>query len=183
LKPVTRSAPAFARYLRPRRQSVVKDIRRAIFWCAFIIVGYFAFVDQVTDEEAVAALGCGIAIAAFLVRMEKICGELPLPPFAGIVAFVSRTPWAVLTEAWFLLGIVLWQRLALGRAVTGRWVEVRYEPAPANEDTGRRALVILGASISPNAIPLRLDESRGRLVLHQLYARREPGAGDARFPF
>jgi hypothetical protein len=162
---------------------VVKDIRRALFWCALVVLGYFACVDQVTGEEAVAAFGCGIAIAAFLIRMEKICGELPLPPLAGIVAVVSRTPWAVLTEAWFLLGIVLWQRLALGRTIEGRWIELRYEPLPSHDDTGRRAVVILGASISPNAIPLRLDESRGRLVLHQLYARREPGAGDARYPF
>ena len=156
---------------------------RAFGWCVLFFIAYFAYVDQITAEETVAAVGCAVAIAAFVVRLERSIAEVPSPPPRGFANLVLRTPVALVVETWYLLGVVLWRTIVLRRPEPGRWVELRYEPEARDERYGRRAIVVLGSSISPNAIPLAVDAARGRLYLHQMYERQEPGSHDARYPF
>jgi len=144
---------------------------------------YAAFIDQVTLQEACAGIACAFVIGAFAVRLERIVGDVPVPPFTGVVQLLVRTPLGIVREAWLILGPFLWRAMLTRGNVRGRWVEIHYEPERAREGFGRRALVILASAITPNSIPLDVDAARGRVVLHQLYQRSEPGADDPRFPF
>jgi hypothetical protein len=87
-------------------------------------------------------------------------------------------------ESFDLLGPVLWRALVRREPVRGRWIAVAYESDYAGlaDDFGRRTLVIFGSNLTPNAIPLAVDEVRGRIVLHQIVPRRESAADHPRYP-
>ena len=60
---------------------------------------------------------------------------------------------------------------------------MRYEKGTGGQDDfGRRALVVFGSNLTPNALPLAVDDARERIVLHQIVPRRESAADHPRYP-
>lgn len=65
----------------------------------------------------------------------------------------------------------------------GRFVALPFDPGADDAvSAGRRVAVLYGSSITPNAVPIFVDETKRMLVLHQLHPGREPGAGDRDWP-
>ena len=115
-------------------------------------------------------------------RIESITGSAATVPVAGWLALVRRVPYAVVRESCDLLGPVLWRAIVRRERIAGRWIAVRYEKDRGRDGFGRRTLVIFGSNLTPNAIPLCVDNDRGLLVEHQIVFRRESAADDPRFP-
>ena len=158
--------------------------QRAAAWFVALLFTYLWFVVSATRDEALAAIVVALVVTLFLVRLERITGCTPRAPLAGWFALVRRVPYAVVRESFDLVGPVLWRALVRREPVRGRWIALRYasDDGGASDDFGRRTLVIFGSNLTPNAIPLSVDDARERIVLHQIVPRRESAADDPRFP-
>ncbi len=143
---------------------------------------YFWFVAQPSRDELIAAGVCAAIVAAFLSRVYGVIDCRPRASLAGFAAILIRVPPAVFRESFDILGPTLWRALVRRERVRGRWIALRYEPDDGRDGYGRRALVIFGSGITPNAFPLAIDGERGWLYLHQLVARREAAADHPRYP-
>ena len=157
---------------------------RVAVWFVTLLLIYLWFVVTATRDEALAALAVAVVVTLFLVRLERITGCAPRVSPAGWFAFLQRVPYAVVRESFDLLGPVLWRAFVRGEPVRGRWIALRYESDRdgATDDFGRRTLVIFGSNLTPNAIPLCVDDARERIVLHQIVPRRESAADHPDFP-
>ena len=155
---------------------------RRIAWFAGLTVLYLWFVVTGTRDEAIAALLVALAVTLFMQRIEAITGSAATVPVAGWLALLRRVPYAVVRESYDLLGPVLWRAVVRRERIAGRWIALRYEPDRESDGFGRRTLVIFGSDLTPNAIPLCVDNERGHLIQHQIVLRRESAADDPRFP-
>lgn len=159
-------------------------MRSVLLWFAGLGLAYAGFQHTLPPAELVSA---GIAAALGTVVMFASCRQSP-QRFAArwdwLPIFARRLPGAVLYESWLLLGPVLWDALfGRGARVRGRYIALPFDAGGDDpRSASRRVAVIYGASVTPNAIPIFVDRNRGLLVLHQLKARREPGAGDREWP-
>lgn len=142
------------------------------------------FIVTATRDEALAGLAVAAIVTLFLIRLERITRCAPRVEFAGWFALVSRVPHAVVRESFDLLGPVLWAAVIRRKIVRGRWIALRYESGGNGtaDNLGRRTLVIFGSNLTPNALPLEIDDARERIVLHQLVFRRESAADHPRYP-
>ncbi len=157
---------------------------RIATWFACLVVLYMWLVVTATRDEALAAVVVAGVVTLFLGRLERITQCAVRAPLAGWLALAARVPYAVARESFDLLGPVLWRAVVRREGVRGRWIAVRYEPDSngAKDGFGRRTLVVFGSNLTPNAIPLSVDDARGRMVLHQIVPRRESAADHPRFP-
>ena len=149
-----------------------------------LVVIYLWFVVTATRDEAVAAVIVALVVTLFLARLERITACSARVPLAGWFELVRRVPYAVVRESFDLLGPVLWRAVVRRERVSGRWIALRYESDArgAQDGFGRRTLVIFGSNLTPNALPLCVDDERERIVLHQLVYRRESAADRPRYP-
>ncbi len=161
----------------------MRPIRR-VAWLIGLALLYLWFVVTATRDEAIAALVVALAVSLMLGRIERITQCFATAPLAGWLALVRRVPYAIVRESLDLLGPVLWRALVRRERVRGRWIALRYEPdgTEPSDGFGRRTLVVFGSNLTPNAIPLGIDNERARIVLHQIVFRRESAADDPRFP-
>ena len=156
---------------------------------AFVAVAglYMWCVAAPSRDELIAAVICAAIVIAFMQRVSVLAfrqrgKSAPRADPAGFGAIIARVPLAVVRESFDILGPTLWRGLVRRESVRGRWIALRYEPDDGSDGYGRRALVIFGSGITPNAFPLCVDDVRGRLYLHQLVARREAAADHPRYP-
>ncbi len=151
---------------------------------AFVAIAglYLWFIAAPSRDEVIAACACSAIVVAFMQRVTRAVERVPSAPPAGLAAIFMRVPLAVFRESFDVLGPTLWRALVGRERIRGRWIALRYEPDNAADGYGRRALVIFGSGITPNAFPLAVDGELGRLYLHQLVARREAAAGHPRYP-
>ena len=158
--------------------------KRAAVWIGILLIAYAWFVVTGTRDEVLAAAAVALVVTLFVARLEHVTRCSPQAPAAGWLALVTRVPYAVVRESFDLLGPVLWRALVRREPVRGRWIAVRYESDGAGvaDGFGRRTLVIFGSNLTPNAIPLAVDDERERIVLHQIVARRESAADHPRYP-
>ena len=160
------------------------SLTRRFAWFAGLAALYAWFVVTATRAEAIAATVVALVVIPMLARVERIAGPIGAVTLEGWLTLSRRVPYAVVRESFDLLGPVLWRAIVKRERVRGRWIALRYEPDSddARGGFGRRALVIFGSNLTPNAIPLGVENERGRLVEHQIVYRRESGADDPRYP-
>lgn len=147
-------------------------------------VAYEWFVVEAILSEAVAAVAVGLAVLLVHERLVRVAPPNASISLACVRPFIQRVLPGVVRESFDLLGPTLWRALVRREAVSGRWIALRYDPGDPQTagERGRRTLTIVGSNLTPNALPLDIDERAGRIVLHQLVARREAAAGDPRYP-
>lgn len=158
-------------------------MRSVLLWFAALGFAYAAFAHTLPPPELVsacvaAALGTTAAVALSAQSPQRFTARWDWVP-----VFASRLPGALIYESWLLLGPMLWTALLRRSRARGRYIALPFDAGGDDPmSASRRVAVIYGASVTPNAIPIFVDRRRGLLVLHQLKARREPGAGDREWP-
>jgi hypothetical protein len=157
---------------------------RSTAWFVSLVILYMSFVVTATRDEALAAVVVALVVTLFLVRLERITECRARVPLVGWLELARRVPYAVVRESFDLLGPVLWRAVVRRERVAGRWIALRYESDAngARDGFGRRTLVVFGSNLTPNALPLCVDDERERIVLHQLVYRRESAADRPRYP-
>lgn len=145
---------------------------------------YEWFVVEAILPEAIAALAVGVVVLLVHERLVRVAPPKARVSLAFVRPFVQRVVPGMLRESFDLLGPTLWRALVRRQAVTGRWIALRYDPVDADvaEERGRRTVTIVGSNLTPNALPLDIDERAGLIILHQLVARHEDAASDSRYP-
>ena len=148
-------------------------------WITFFGV-YLLLALQVQCQELVAG-GCSAAlVAALLIRIRQRSEARFVVQWRWIWLLASRLPAKALADCAVLL-------LALGRNdVKGEFRAVPFDKGfggRRGESAARRALVIAGASLTPNTVAVAVDEDRDLLLFHQLVpTRKPPGDGDRLWP-
>jgi len=120
--------------------------------------GYVLFVGPFSLSEALAAVPAVLGGFGFAILHDRVA-EHPLR---------VRAPWRVWVSVpvRFVKDTVLVGR-ALLNPVSGRIAAQPFDPGGADaESAGRRAAVILGASLAPNGYVVRVTDDA--LILHQL---------------
>lgn len=156
---------------------------RTLVWFAALGFAYAAFQHTLPPPELVSAC-IAASIGTFV--MTSLVKQVPArfaARFDWIPIYARRLPGAIVQETWYLLGPMLWKALFDRQHTRGRFIALPFDPGGDDAlSASRRVAVIYAASITPNAIPIFADRDRGLLVLHQLKARQEPGAGDREWP-
>ncbi|HEV7664178.1 MAG TPA: hypothetical protein VGQ62_11630 [Chloroflexota bacterium] len=133
-----------------------------------------------TDPVELAGGVLGAAIAVFGWHVVCSRDELSLALRAQwFIILARRLPWHTLADCGRVLS-VLWRR-AKGEHVRGTIKRVPFDPGDSDDPyaLARRALVVAGVSVAPNAVVVRID---GRdLILHELVPTRQTVA-DPKWP-
>ncbi|MCQ8278089.1 hypothetical protein NFI95_06465 [Acetobacteraceae bacterium KSS8] len=153
-------------------------IRPVLLFCALFLL-YAALTGSLGFHEILAGVGCAVLLCVLVSTIHR--GEprlLVLRPPPRVLLRVSR---ALLIDT-LRVGRVLCAAILRrpdGRAGTIETVAFRHggdDPQAA----GRRALVVLGASLAPNGFVLAAPRGRDTLVMHKLAPSRDPA--DPRWP-
>ena len=124
---------------------------------------------------ALLAVGAVFAVAAHVPPFRAAPGSF------GLV--LRRTAGKALVDSVRVLALLV-RGLVTGRRATGRLRTVPIDPG--GDDPGsaaRRALVIAGGSLPPNALVVTIDRGSERMLVHQLIPSPEaPGRGDREWP-
>lgn len=143
---------------------------------------YLLFIDAAPIEERYAAAlagGLGILTLAALRGHDR--------------RHRFRSSWLVLYVRRLVPGIVIdTYRVLIAHPLAtltgrgppgGRFVALPFDPGGDSPNSaGRRVAVLYGSSLTPNAVPIFVDQEKKILVLHQLHPAREAGAGDREWP-
>lgn len=142
---------------------------------ALLFGAYLLFAGQVSADEIVAGTVAGVAGAVLSSRIRRVAER----------RFVLRAPWGRVARriAASLVSDTGRVAMALTRAVMhgpdagGSLLHQPFARDGATEaDAGRRAIVVLAASLAPNAYVLRIAEDRDEMLLHCLVPHRaSPG--------
>jgi hypothetical protein len=114
-------------------------------------------------------LGAAIATLGFHVVRSRDQVSFALRP-GWLLLLLRRLPGHTLADCFRVLG-TLWL-VALGKPVAGRLARIPFEPGAPDDPyaRARRALVVAGMSVAPNAVVVRID---GRdLLVHELVPTR-----------
>ena len=158
-------------------------MRSVLLWFAALGFTYAGLQHTLPPPELVsaciaAALGAVIAAALTSYSPERFAAR-----WDWLLIFVRRLPVGILQESWLILGPMLWKAVFDRAHARGRFIALPFDPGGSDgRSASRRVAVIYGSSITPNSVPIFIDRERGLLVLHQLKARQEPGAGDREWP-
>jgi hypothetical protein len=145
-------------------------MRRAIGWWVALAGLWLALVDNHHLDELVAGAAAATAgTVVALVASDRMAGEFRMP--AGVLRVLPRVAWRIAADSWLLLG-ALWQTVALGRPVRGRWISEPMDDADTPEARGHRVFAVLLGSATPNRVVG--DAEGGRIVVHQLIGSDEP---------
>ncbi len=162
----------------------VKQLGRRLAIVLACAAAYEWFVVEAIPSEAIAAVAVGIAVLLVHERLVRVAPPNARVSLAFAGPFVRRVLPGIVRESFDLLGPTLWRALVRREPTTGRWIALRYQAGDLDsaDERGRRTVTIVGSNLTPNALPLDIDETSGRIVLHQLVARREAAAADPRYP-
>jgi hypothetical protein len=143
-------------------------LRGAVLWALYLaLAGALSAAEIATGFVAA---GCGVALSALLARL-------------GRRKFALRAPWPRLIARLLsaLMGDTIKVGAALARAIFTREQGLRLDQPffPGSDDAGgRRALVTLLTSVTPDRFVLDIGERR--LVLHRFVPA--PPSGNPRWP-
>ena len=158
-------------------------MRSLLMWFAALGFAYAGFQHTLPPPELVsaciaAAIGATVAFALASCSAQKFGARWDWLPI-----YARRLPLAIVSETWMLLGPMLWKAIFDRAHARGRFIALPFDPGGDDpHSASRRVAVIYGSSITPNAVPIFIDDQHGLLVLHQLEARQEPSAGDREWP-
>ena len=160
---------------------------RAIFALGRFVAGwlvFFAFyllfaMQWQGDELAAGAIVSGLVVALLtLIRRRSDASFVVRWRWLWLLA--RRVPGQALADCAVLLG-ALWQGTNEGEFCAVPF-DTDTDDQPG-EAAARLALVIAGASVSPNSVVVAVDHTQRRLLVHQLVPTpRPPGGGDRRWP-
>jgi hypothetical protein len=149
----------------------VKAIRFATLWWLALAGWWVLLVGTNAGLELIAA-ACGATIclgAAVGLRREQL---LRFRFEAHWLARTLNAPWQIVRE----VGVVVWAlalHLARVRPVRSAYRAIPFPAGRADAvSAGRRAVVALGESLSPNTLPVDLDCERSVVLRHELDPRR-----------
>jgi multisubunit Na+/H+ antiporter MnhE subunit len=155
-------------------------MRRIIGQFVLLLVFYLLLVGKLTWPEGMA--GCVIAAIAVMARESACrCGGARHVFASGWAKQFIRLPGRVVTDTGRVFAAA--GRAAVHPKGVGRFLHVPFDPGgddPAS--AGRRALVVGGLSVTPNAIAVQIEPDKQRLLVHQLADAPPPGKEDRQWP-
>ncbi|HJS88011.1 MAG TPA: hypothetical protein VJ779_21365 [Acetobacteraceae bacterium] len=142
---------------------------------------YLLFIDAVPVEERyAAAIAGGVGILSFAVLQRR--NQRHAFRASWLIRFCRLVPGIAVDTYRVLIAHPL-AALAKRGPAGGRFIALPFDPGSEDPiSAGRRVAVLFGNSLTPNAVPIFIDEQRRLLVLHQLHPVRESGAGDREWP-
>ncbi len=147
-------------------------VRPVLLLCALLLL-YAAFAGSVDTHEILAGIGCLVLVGGLVVVLHR--GErrkLALrPPLRVFLRVVSALLADTLRVGRVLCAAIL--RRPDGRAGTIDTVAFRHGDQRPDE-AGRRAVVVLAASLAPNGFVLAAPRGRDELVMHRLAPSPDP---------
>ena len=149
----------------------MRTLRFVVLWWAVLGGWWILLVGTNAGLELVAAACAGtIALALALgLRRQRL---LRFRFESRWLARTLKAPWQIVRE----LAVVVWAlvlQLARVRPVRGAYRAIPFPTGRADAvSAGRRAVVALAESLSPNTLPVDLDCERGVVLRHEL----DPGA-------
>ena len=150
-------------------------IGRAVPWLlawALLFALWMLLVATVDPLEVLAgAVASALAATGFeVVRRQRIA---PLRPKPAWFLRAWSLPFRVAAEFGVVMA-ALWRRVVLRRPVRGSFRAVPLEVGGRDaRSITRRALITAGASLAPNRYVIDFDRTEGRVLVHELVARRE----------
>ena len=149
----------------------MRAIRFVTLWWLALAGWWVLLVGTNAGLELVAA-ACGATIclaAALGLRRERLLRFHFEPRW---LARTLKAPWQIVRE----LAVVVWAlvlQLARVRPVRSAYRAIPFPAGRADAvSAGRRAVVALAESVSPNTLPVDLDCERGVVLRHELDPRR-----------
>jgi hypothetical protein len=148
-------------------------VRTALFvllWWAALFGWWLVLTGTNAGLEEVAAAVAALLGALLALALRRL-GLLRYRFEGRWLAKTLTVPWKVVRE----IGIVFWAlalHLAGQRRLSSRYRAFAF-PAGGDDATsaGRRALVMEADAVSPNALPVDVDEERGLVLRHELDPR------------
>jgi hypothetical protein len=138
---------------------------RSAIWSWLILWGFYLLLAGAIDPAEL-LFGAAVAlISTVALRVAHHHSPAHFVAMKDCLRPLSRLPGRVFTDC----AIVL---LAIWSPKSGRFREIRFNPGNrSNVSATRRALVVAGASLAPNAFVIRVNFDRGTLLLHELVIR------------
>lgn len=160
-------------------------VTRLVLWFARwlgLAAFYLLFIDAVPVEERYAAVmagGIGVLALAVLPQQKRRHAFKA----SWLILYLRRLMPGIIADTYRVLIAYPLAVLTRSRTPGGRFVALPFDPGGDDpRSAGRRVAVLYGSSLTPNAVPIFVDEERKILVLHQLHHGRESGAGDREWP-
>jgi multisubunit Na+/H+ antiporter MnhE subunit len=154
---------------------VLKAIVFSTIEFLFLLGLWMLFVSQMQRAEFIAGI-CAAALGAAgdgIVKSKRFAQFRPRPQWLWLF---SWEPWYVLAGS----AAIFW---ALAKRFLGKESEAQFRVVPFraggddSESAARRALAIIGISISPETIVVGIDRRRGFMLLHLIAPTATPKIG------
>jgi multisubunit Na+/H+ antiporter MnhE subunit len=143
-------------------------------WWVVLMSFWIMLDDSLSADELLAGAGAA-ALAATFAELVSYQAATRFRMRFGWLAAALRLPGQVASDMVTVYG-ALWRRLARDEQPDSAFVT---EPVRFGDDTAegvtRRALLIGGRSLAPNAFALGIDSATDTMVLHELVARKRGG--------
>ncbi len=155
-------------------------MRRLLSQFVLLFLLYLLLVGKIAWPELLAG---GLIAAVAVTAREAACrcgGARHLFISTWAVRFI-HLPWQVVTDSVRVFAVAA--RALVQSRGRGQFLHVPFDPGgedPAS--AGRRALVVGGLSVTPNAIAVQVEPHKRRLLVHQLAPAPAPGKGDRQWP-
>jgi len=131
---------------------------------------WLLLTSTVNASEAIGGAGAS-CVAATVAEMTRRRAPLRFAPRARWLVASWRIPVQIVTDTFLVYRALLWH-LTGRRRVRGaqRAVPFRHGPQDDPRASARRALAIVGVSMTPNTFVIGIDPERDELLAHQLVA-------------
>jgi multisubunit Na+/H+ antiporter MnhE subunit len=154
-----------------RRRRPPWIVRWLAAWILLLVLWMLMASTLDPMELLAGALGAAIAATAVeVVRRQRIAPLRPRP------SWLLRG-WSLPIRVFAEFGVVLaalWRKVVLRRPVHGVFRAVPFEVGGRDSRSiARRAAVTMAASLAPNRYIIDFDSREGRVLVHELVARRE----------
>jgi len=151
----------------PRSVPLARRIGAWVTWWVLLMSFWIILDDSVAPDELLAGAGAA-ALAALLAEFAGYQAAARLRMRVEWLASAPQLPTQVARDTVTIFA-ALWRRLAHGAEPHSgfRELPVRYGDDSMAGQT-RRALLVGGRSIAPNAFVLGIDRQRDVMVIHQL---------------
>jgi multisubunit Na+/H+ antiporter MnhE subunit len=132
---------------------------------------WLLLTSTINGSEAIGGVGAS-CVAATLAELARRRGVMRFAPRARWLGFAAQVPVQIVTDTILVYGALLrhvsGQRRARG---TLRAVPFAYGREGSPRDSARRALAIVGISMTPNTFVIGVDPDSHELLVHQLVPR------------